>query len=234
MISRPSIRTITVVSPLVAALLVGCASKKFVRERFDEQAEHIQGVESAVEDGQRRIREVDERVGTVDSKAARAQQTGDEALQAGTRAFAVAEDAQRLARGTLVLETTIQDDVSRFSIDRWDLPQGAAATLESLVKQVMAMGRRVYLEIQGHTDSTGSEPWNLELGERRAEAVRRYLNGLGVPLYAMSVISYGSSEPAADNSTRDGRAQNRRTVVRVLDSTGGALSQALSPPAGSP
>ncbi len=58
----------------------------------------------------------------------------------------------------------------------------------------------------------------MMLGEKRAEAVRNYLNMKdGIPLHAMNIISYGETQPVADNSTRDGRAQNRRVVVKVLE-----------------
>jgi len=74
-----------------------------------------------------------------------------------------------------------------------------------------------YLEIQGHTDPSGSETANLELAEQRAEAVRRYLHReRGVPLAAMGVVPLGSSAPAADNGTPAGRERNRRAVVVFL------------------
>lgn len=74
-----------------------------------------------------------------------------------------------------------------------------------------------YLEIQGHTDPSGSEESNRRLAERRAEAVRRYLNGeRGVPIDAMGIVPLGSSAPAADNRTAEGRERNRRAVVVLL------------------
>ena len=74
-----------------------------------------------------------------------------------------------------------------------------------------------YLEIQGHTDPSGSETANLELAEQRAEAVRRYLHReRGVPMAAMGVVPLGSSAPAADNATLAGRERNRRAVVVFL------------------
>jgi peptidoglycan-associated lipoprotein len=209
----------TGVAVVVAALLMGtaCATKKFVTQEVGQQAERIQGVESAVEENQRRIREVDGHVGEVDQKASQAQATGSQALEKGTAAFAAAEEAKKLAQGTLVLEATLTNDATRFHVDKWDLPAGGVPEIDALVQKILSLNKRVYLEIQGHTDSSGSESWNQELGERRAESVRRYLNGKGIPLYAMSVISFGSAQPVGDNKTRDGRAQNRRVVIRVLE-----------------
>lgn len=74
-----------------------------------------------------------------------------------------------------------------------------------------------YLEIQGHTDPSGSETANLKLAELRAEAVRSYLHReRGVPMAAMGVVPLGSSAPAADNATLAGRERNRRAVVVFL------------------
>ena len=76
----------------------------------------------------------------------------------------------------------------------------------------------MYIEIEGHTDNVGSEKYNHDLGLKRAEAVRNYLRKEGgIPLHAINVISYGESKPEADNSTRDGRAANRRVVINVLE-----------------
>jgi len=63
----------------------------------------------------------------------------------------------------------------------------------------------------------GDEKYNEALGLQRAEAVKRYLyEQHQIPLHKMSTISYGERKPAAENRTRDGRAQNRRVVIKVL------------------
>jgi outer membrane protein OmpA-like peptidoglycan-associated protein len=198
-------------------LLPACATKKYVQNEIANQSDKIQSVESQVEENQARIKDVDGKVAQVDRKADQAQATGDQALDKGNQAFKSAEEAMRLAQGKLVLEESISNNVTRFAVNKWDLPDGAIGALDNLVSRAMGMNKRVYFEIQGHTDSSGTEKWNMELGYRRAEAVRHYLNEKGVPLYAMSIISYGESKPIADNSSRDGRAENRRVVVRVLE-----------------
>jgi hypothetical protein len=73
------------------------------------------------------------------------------------------------------------------------------------------------LTIEGHTDNAGSKDYNLKLGLDRAENVKRYLyENHQVPLHKINVISYGEEKPIAPNKSRDGRAQNRRVVIRVL------------------
>jgi len=203
---------------LVAVLAVpGCATKKFVQEEVGAQGERIQGVENAVEETQARVRDVEGKVGQVDQKASAAQATGNQALEKGTAAFATAEEAKKIAQGKLVLEATLTNDATKFKSNKSDLPAGGVPEIDDLVQKILSLNKRVYLEIQGHTDSTGDQGWNQELGERRAESVRRYLNTKGIPLYAMSVISFGESQPVGDNKTKDGRAQNRRVVIRVLE-----------------
>ena len=75
------------------------------------------------------------------------------------------------------------------------------------------------VEIQGHTDSNGSDAYNLKLGERRASSVKDYLVAQGVNGDRLTVKSFGESEPVADNNTPEGRAENRRVVLKALTYT---------------
>ncbi len=79
---------------------------------------------------------------------------------------------------------------------------------------------RLKIELQGHTDSTGSDAYNLDLSQRRASSVMKYLMDAGVPASQMTARGYGESEPIADNKTADGKARNRRVVMKVLENPG--------------
>ena len=87
-----------------------------------------------------------------------------------------------------------------------------------MVSQLKAeQGKDIYIEVEGHTDNVGGEGRELELGLERAEAVKRYLyEEHQIPLHKINVISYGEEKPVSPNNTKDGRAQNRRVVIRVL------------------
>jgi outer membrane protein OmpA-like peptidoglycan-associated protein len=74
----------------------------------------------------------------------------------------------------------------------------------------------VRVEVAGHTDSTGPEAYNEGLSKRRAQAVFDYLTGQGIDASRLDAAGYGESRPVADNGTRDGRAQNRRVELNVL------------------
>jgi len=76
------------------------------------------------------------------------------------------------------------------------------------------------LELQGHTDSVGNDAYNLRLSEQRAQSVREFLIGEGVSPQQLSARGYGETRPAADNTTEEGRAANRRVDMDVLDNPG--------------
>jgi outer membrane protein OmpA-like peptidoglycan-associated protein len=145
----------------------------------------------------------------VHQQVAPAHATANEALQR-------ANAAHKLAEGKFLYETTFADDSLKFRSGQHELSPEAQARLSELAAKLRADNRDVYVEVQGFTDSTGSEARNMTLGEARAEAVRRYLHRQGVPLNRMATISYGEADPVASNATAEGRAQNRRVVVVVL------------------
>jgi outer membrane protein OmpA-like peptidoglycan-associated protein len=131
------------------------------------------------------------------------------------RAVALAEQAvasrtegpsKRRPTGTVVVN---------FGFDRWELDATARATLAGVVKQLKETADLV-VDLEGHTDSVGTERYNLELSQRRAEAVRRFLVEQGIELHRIHFIAFGEAHPVADNKTPVGRAQNRRSVVKLF------------------
>lgn len=202
---------------LALAAAGGCATKKFVREGIEAQDQRLSGIETQVEANQRRISETGEQVRSVENQARDAQKLGGEANQKAGKANETAEKALTLAKGKLLYEVVLSDTAGNFALNSDSLSDSAKSALDGLAARLKSDNANVFLEIEGHTDSSGPEEYNVVLGQRRAEAVRRYLNGThGIPLHKMSVISYGEAKPVADNGTREGRAENRRVVIRVL------------------
>ncbi|HEV8231845.1 MAG TPA: OmpA family protein [Thermoanaerobaculia bacterium] len=197
---------------VVGALLVGivglggCATKRYVGEEVSKSSaaaeKRISEVQSQVEMAQSRVREHDTKLAELDK-------TTRDALER-------AEAAGKLAEGKFVYSLVLSDDAVKFPINRHQLSKDAQAKLTEFAEKLKSENKNVYLEIQGHTDSTGPDMYNLELGEARAEAVRRFLSKQGIALNRMSTISYGEDEPVAKNTSRQGRAQNRRVAVIVL------------------
>jgi peptidoglycan-associated lipoprotein len=188
---------------VVALAATGCATKKYVREETGAVGTRVDEVQGQVEEAQTRLDTHEQRIGETSK-------TAQEALQ---RAI----DAGKLAEGKLLYETVLTDDKVKFGFDTSDLSPEAEAALDQFASQLKTENQGVYIEVQGHTDSVGSDKYNEELGLLRAEAVRRYLSQKHqFPLHRMNVISYGESASVADNSTREGRSQNRRVALVVL------------------
>ena len=198
---------------LIAALALlasGCATKEYVRTETGSVHTRVDSVEKQVEQNQTAIRETNDRVGRTEEHVTKVSKTAQEALER-------AEAAGKLAEGKLLYETVLTDSDVHFAFDKAELSDEAKAALDEFANDLKSRYTNVYIEIQGHTDSIGADDYNEELGLERAESVRRYLNREHqLPLHRMSVISYGETAPIADNDTREGRAQNRRVVLVVL------------------
>lgn len=204
---------LAVVVALVTLLGVaagGCATKKYVRSETGAVHTRVDSVEKQVEHNQTAIRDTEERVDRTEREVTEVSRTAKEALER-------AEAAGKLAEGKLLYETVLTDSDVRFAFDKAELSNEARAALDEFATELKSGYKDVYIEIQGHTDDVGSEEYNQDLGLERAESVRLYLNREhALPLHRMSVISYGESAPIADNESREGRAQNRRVVLVVL------------------
>jgi outer membrane protein OmpA-like peptidoglycan-associated protein len=188
---------------IVALAASGCATKKYVREETGAVNTRVDEVSGQVEEAQTELRRHDTRI-------TEASRTAQEALQR-------AQEAGKLAQGKLLYETVLTDEKVKFGFDTADLSPEARSALDEFANQLKGNNQEVYIEIQGHTDSTGSDTYNEELGLLRAESVRRYLNQEHkIPLHRINVISYGESAPIAENGNRQGRAQNRRVALVVL------------------
>ncbi|MFA6956886.1 MAG: OmpA family protein [Thermoanaerobaculia bacterium] len=203
-------RTISILSTLVLSSVVaaGCATQKQVDEKIAAATAKtdtkIESVAGQVEDLQEKQKQTDVKL--------------EELSKSSADALKRAEEAGMLAKGKVVFEQTFNEDRIRFNVGSWELDDAAKVALDELAGKVKALDRAVYVEIQGYTDNRGAEGSNEMLGQQRAESVRRYLNKQhSLPLGRMSTISYGETAPVADNKTKDGRAQNRRVVIVVLE-----------------
>jgi peptidoglycan-associated lipoprotein len=143
---------------------------------------------------------------------AAADEAGERIDEAGERI----DEVERAAR-RLIYEVVISADQGNFAFGQTALPAEAKSELDRLVAELKEDPRGAFIEIEGHTDSVGPLHVNQRIGLERAEAVKRYLyEEHQVPLHRINVISYGPERPIAPNNTREGRAQNRRVVVKVL------------------
>ncbi|HNC97874.1 MAG TPA: OmpA family protein, partial [Myxococcota bacterium] len=86
------------------------------------------------------------------------------------------------------------------------------------------------LEVAGHTDSDGNDNFNLELSQRRVEAVLQYLVARGVAPERLVAKGYGESRPVANNRSPDGKAKNRRVEFQILKREGDVEPAPAAPP----
>ncbi|MGB7451672.1 MAG: OmpA family protein [Lysobacterales bacterium] len=163
---------------------------------------------------------VDESVASLDARlGARLDEQNDrinELTETSRQALERATDAGVLAQGKFLYTVVFNGDEITFDSDKSTLSDGAQSRLTKLAGDLKTDNQNVYLELQGHTDSTGPAQYNQQLGLQRAESVRRQLHAQGVALGRMATISYGEDAPAEPNSTADGRALNRRVEIVVL------------------
>lgn len=103
-----------------------------------------------------------------------------------------------------------------FDFDKATLKPEGKAALDAVGDKIQSKGATVVdIDVVGHTDSIGSEEYNQALSLRRATSVKDYIVSKGVDPSIIDVSGKGESQPVADNSTKEGRAQNRRVEVRI-------------------
>jgi len=217
----------------VAVLGTGCATKQYVQEqitptnarlgqvteRVDEHGRRItetgQRVDSAQQaiDGQgQRITALDGRVGEVDATARDARRTADDAL-AGAKDVEARLGARLANRNKF---NTLETRSITFDFAKADLNDGAQTALIEIAKAVQSDPNAV-IELAGHTDAVGNERANVRLSRDRVEAVARLLvSKYGIEPRRIFTVGLGKIQPVSDNSTRDGRAKNRRVEIKVL------------------
>jgi outer membrane protein OmpA-like peptidoglycan-associated protein len=229
---------------LISAALVatsGCATKKFVRTtvntssdalsaRIDTQEGEIKEVRDSFD---KKVTAVDQRVTGVDTKVAALDSKTTAGLtslkgdvqNADQHAATAQGAADRVAGNVNALdqrfqnrnqfnvanEKAIQFKFNSAKLDKefMDILDEVAVTLLGNVNAIVVL--------EGRTDSTGDKDYNVKLGERRIEAVRRYLAvEKGVPVFRIHEISFGSDKPLAENNTKDGREKNRAVTMTVM------------------
>jgi outer membrane protein OmpA-like peptidoglycan-associated protein len=196
---------------IVGVAASGCATKKYVSREVGEVNTKVDTLTTEVEKTQERTKRNEVRIEEVNQEAQTAKGSAQQALQKAT-------EAEKAAKGKLIYTVTLSNDKVTFPLNRSEVSDDAKAMIDEAIAQLKAENKGVFFEIEGHTDSTGPDAYNVKLGEDRAQAVRSYMHDQhGIALSRMEVISYGETKPVEDNKTREHRAQNRRVVIKVLE-----------------
>jgi outer membrane protein OmpA-like peptidoglycan-associated protein len=101
-----------------------------------------------------------------------------------------------------------------FAVDSTTISPSFRAALDEVAASLQKYPDSL-IDVMGHTDSTGSDSHNLDLSQRRADAVKGYLVMRGVSGARIATVGYGEQYPRADNTTEQGRALNRRVEIRI-------------------
>lgn len=191
---------------LSALALGGCATQDFVRETVAPVQTKVDGLQQRVQANDEGLKALGTRIKLGEDRV--------QALQQEAQARAAA--AGKVREPGFMLSTLLTDDKIKFTHGRAQLSAEAGTELDQLLAKLKADNVPAFVEIQGHTDASGSEALNQRLGLQRAEAVRQHLARAGMPLHRVATISYGESAPIADNRSAEGRSLNRRVQVVVL------------------
>jgi len=207
-----------------------CATKGFVKNEVSQVSSKVDTLSQSLEETQQRTKQNEAKINDVDGKAGAAQGAADHAQSSANEADSkavAANDAAKAASAKadevdknskrLGYTVVLSEDEGGFKFNKVELPDDAKAKIDQLVSQIKADPKGAYFEIEGHTDNVGDKAVNEKIGMERAQAVARYLyEQHQIPLHRINVISYGEDKPVAPNNTKDGRAQNRRIVIKVL------------------
>jgi len=230
---------------LASVLLLGIgatggATKKYVRntvspvenrvtandKKIADHASAISELENGLSKTDEKAMEADRKAVAAGQEAAKANAAAGQANTAAGQASQSADSARQLAQNGMTRIGEVVDNIDNYKLvttekvlfpfGKATLSTEAKAQLDAAVTNI-ASAKNYVLEVQGFTDKVGSPSYNIELSQRRADAVVRYLTVQHqLPIRKISVLGVGSDEPAADNATADGRKQNRRVELKVF------------------
>jgi outer membrane protein OmpA-like peptidoglycan-associated protein len=187
-----------------------------VNDKVESVSRSLEETQERTRKNEAAINEANQKIVQVDQRAVAANETAVNARSAADTAASKAEAVDKATK-RIVYEVTLSEDQGNFKLAQAQLPDEAKARLDEVVQQLKSNPNGAYIEVEGYTDSRGSKAFNEKLGLDRAESVKRYLyEQHQIPLHRISVISYGPEKPVAPNTTREGRAKNRRVVIKVL------------------
>jgi peptidoglycan-associated lipoprotein len=245
------------VTVILAGLSSGClATRKFTRNevktssdalsaqidqtnaQVKETQDSVNQVNNKVTQVDQRVTGVDQRVTGVDGKVSDLDSRTTQSVNSlKTDVSGVGTKADTANKGVATLDNKFQNrnnfavssqKAVLFKFDSAALDEENKGSLDEIAKAVSDNPNAI-LVLEGHTDSTGDKTYNIRLGERRVEAVKRYLAvDKGVPVYKIEEISFGAEKPIAANDSKEGRTQNRAVTLSVLVPSADSATAALS------
>jgi OOP family OmpA-OmpF porin len=220
---------------LMALATTGCATKKYVGQQVGTVDQRVSAVDKKQTEAlanleskeQKDVSRVEERAMSAENKAgeaARAAEAADrKAVQAGDSARAANDAALQAQKGvgevqhevdTIDSLKSLNTQNVLFGLNKATLTDEEKAKLDAIVQQVQGLNR-YQIEVQGFTDPTGPQEYNLALSRRRADTVVRYLLDHAIPLRRVHMIGLGEAPKPAERATKAMRKEMRKVVVSV-------------------
>lgn len=218
-----------------------CASKKYVRTTVNERAAPLEGRATELESGIRGLKgqtdNLENQTNALDATTKKLQTDLSDLDERSMRGIEDAkEEATRqaaLAKKESLAETAKVDGrvnkldnwqeqqivTINFKLNQHTLTNESKAKLDVIVNEILGQNGYI-LEVKGFTDATGSVDANRKLSQLRAQSVFQYLVEKDVPSYKINMVGVGEIKPISDNTTKLGRAENRRVEIRLLVNEG--------------
>ena len=232
--------SLTVLLVASMAATIGCSSKNYVRQETTPLINKTNELDDLTAKNSRDIKDVDARaqaaIQTVTAKAAEVDQKAQSASQQAAQAQTLADNAvhrvDRLQNTVANLDNyhVVTETSVHFGFNKDNLTKKAQEALDQLATDV-ANAKGYIITVEGGTDSVGSQDYNYDLSERRADSVIQYLASQhSIPAHKVYLIGLGKDKPVDSNKTQAGRAKNRRVDVRLMTNTGEATAPAQQQP----
>jgi len=221
---------ICMVAALALSIETGCATKKYVKRQIDPVSGRVDELTEVSKRNENAIKDVDSRAQSgISSVEAKASEVDSKVIAADQKALEAQQMAKNAEGKIADVETSFNQKISNidsykpvenasvnFKFRHSELSDEAKAALDQLAAKVKDQKRYV-LEIQGFTDSTGTDAYNLVLSQKRSENVVRYLSQQHqIPLFRMFILGLGEAKQIEDKKTKEGRAANRRVEITLL------------------
>jgi outer membrane protein OmpA-like peptidoglycan-associated protein len=220
------------IAAFAMVLTTGCTTKNYVRSQTEPVVQKTNELDDATGNTNRAIKDTDQRaqngILTAQNSANQANQNAQNATQAANNAQQAGQDAVNRADSLAGVIANLDNyqqvsnvDVT-FGFNKSVLTQADKDQLDQFGGQLNAQ-KSYILEVTGGTDNVGSKEYNYQLSDKRAMAVVQYLaSKYNVPAHKFYLVGLGKDVQVAPDTTKAGRAKNRRVEVQLLSNAGGA------------
>ncbi len=236
--NRTSLKMTLMLAATLAAS-IGCTTKNYVRQQTTPLINKTNELDDLTAKNSKDIKDVDQRaqagIQDIQAKAAAADQkalaAGADADKAQVAANTATQRVDTLTNTVINLDNyhPVVETAVHFGFNKDNLTKQAKEAIDQLAASV-ATTKGYIITVEGGTDSVGSEDYNYDLSQRRANAVIQYLAAeKSIPAYKIFLIGLGKDKPVESNKTAAGRAKNRRVDIHLMTNNEAGTTPAQAP-----